>query len=83
MEAYPLQNKLRYKSKSRTFDLEADISETKDLSKQLPEKVSELIKTMDKARTPAENPLFKLASERSSEEIKRLNQPKKKKNKKN
>jgi arylsulfatase A-like enzyme len=67
--------------KMELFDLEADISEKIDLSKQFPEKVSALLKVMDKAHTPAENPTFKFASERSPQELESLSKPKKKRKK--
>ena len=65
--------------KMELFDLEADIAESKDLSAQFPEKISALLKIMDKAHSPAENKTFKFASERSSEELERIKKPKKKK----
>ncbi|MDD7984120.1 arylsulfatase [Lentisphaera marina] len=68
--------------KMELFDLDADVSEQKDLSSKFPEKISALLKLMDKAHSPAENPAFKFASERSPAELERLKQPKKKKKKK-
>lgn len=50
--------------KMELYDLSQDISERKNLLKQYPELVSELLATMDSAHSPAEHKIFKLARER-------------------
>jgi arylsulfatase A len=50
--------------KVELYDLEADVSESRNLSKQYPELVSQLIAKMEHEHTPADARLFKLASER-------------------
>ena len=51
------------------YDLEKDVSETKDVSKQFPEIVSELKKQMDKAHSPSEHKNFRFASELTAKEL--------------
>ena len=60
----------RLNPKVELYDLEADISESKNLSKQYPELVSQLIAKMDQAHTPADAHPFKLASERTQRKTK-------------
>lgn len=52
--------------RAELFDLSKDESEKYDVAKQHPEVISELIKLMDQARSPAEHPNFKLARERKT-----------------
>jgi arylsulfatase A-like enzyme len=61
---------------TKLFNLEKDISEEHNLIEQYPEKVIELIKLMDQAHAPAENRRFKLAKERTPEELNKMHQKK-------
>ncbi len=51
--------------KTELFNLALDMGEKKNVAGNYPERVSELRALMDRARTPAECALFKLAEERS------------------
>ena len=55
--------------KVELYDLEKDVSETNEVSKQFPEIVSELKKQMDKAHSPSEHKNFRFASELTSQEL--------------
>lgn len=55
--------------KVELYNLDKDIGEKSDVSKQFPEIVSELKKKMDGEHSPSEHPNFRFASEYSPEEI--------------
>ncbi len=76
------QTNTALKPRAELYYLTEDMGETKDLSKKHPEKVKALTQLMDSARTPCKSELFKLARERSPEELARMTAPKKKKGKK-
>jgi arylsulfatase A len=68
--------------KVELYDLEKDVSETNEVSKQFPEIVSELKKQMDKAHSPSEHQNFRLASELTAKELESQKTRKGKKKKK-
>jgi arylsulfatase A len=73
---------LELNPKIELYNLDNDISETKDLSAEFPELVSELRKQMNLSHTRAECDMFKFASEYTAEELAEMNKPKQKKGKK-
>ncbi|NWK54534.1 arylsulfatase [Verrucomicrobiaceae bacterium N1E253] len=58
-----LNTNTQRKPKMELYDLDNDLSETKDLSKKYPELVAELYKQMDELHTMSEHKKFRLAAE--------------------